>query len=106
MSLSEKLHPSRFTAMSGKMSAILGYVLGQSWTKPEIRELHVTCDGGLLARIDGDIGCNDFIGSLSDWEANLRRLFKVADVTPDEQREFAGLWREKVRDWREAMARA
>ncbi len=100
MPLTEKLHPSGFTAMSGKMSAILGFVLSQSWTNPEIQELHITSDGFLMARVDGDIGCNDFIGALSDWDSNLERLFEVAEVTPKERQEFAGLWRQRVQDWR------
>ncbi len=103
MPLTEKLHPTRFTAMSGKMSAILSYVLSQSWTDPGIQELHITSDGFLMARTDGDIGCNDFIGALADWDANLVRLFEVAEVTPEEQQEFAGLWRQRVRDWRAVL---
>lgn len=100
MPLTEKLHPSRFTAMSGKMSAILGFVLGQPWTDPQIQELHVTSDGFLMARVDGDIGCNDFIGAVSDWDSNLQRLFEVAEVTSEGRQEFAGLWRQRVKDWR------
>jgi len=100
MPLTEKLHPSRFTAMSGKMSAILSFVLNQSWTDPGIQELHVTSDGCLMARVDGDIGCNDFIGAVSDWDSNLQRLFEVAELTPEERQEFAGLWQTRVKDWR------
>ncbi len=36
MSLTEKLHPDRFTAMSPKMTAIIAYVLGEEWTEPHI----------------------------------------------------------------------
>jgi len=36
MTLGEKLHPDRFSAMSGKMAAIVGYVLGESWTQPRL----------------------------------------------------------------------
>ena len=118
MSLTDKLNPDNFTAlakskdlasaddciqsssMSGIMAAILGYILGETWSEPEIRELHVTADGFLLARRSGDIGCNDFIGGLGDWDANLRRLFEVAEVTTEEQQEFAELWQHKVIDWR------
>lgn len=98
--LSEKLHPSGFTSMSGKMSAILGFVLGETWSKPEIVELDITSDGCLLARESGDIGHNSFIGALADWKDNLSRLFTVAEITPEEQHEFDLLWRGKVKDWR------
>jgi hypothetical protein len=45
VSLASKLHPDRFSAMSGKMAAIVGYILGESWTEPEIVALSVTSDG-------------------------------------------------------------
>ena len=35
-SLSAKLHPSRFPGMSPLMAAIVGFVLGESFTHPEI----------------------------------------------------------------------
>lgn len=31
--------------MSGKMAAIVGYILGKSWTEPGISALSVTSDG-------------------------------------------------------------
>ena len=102
MSLTEKLHPSGFTEMGGRMAAILGFVLGEAWTSPEIAELDISADGFLLARQSGDIGHNSFIGALGDWKDNLRRLFEVAEVTASEQQEFNGLWAERVKDWRVA----
>lgn len=98
--LSVKLHPDRFSNMSGKMAGILGFVLGESWSKPKIAELHVTADGFLLARDSHDVGCNSFIGSISDWDANLSRLFSVAEVTPEEEKDFSDMWSAKVKDWR------
>lgn len=52
MSLADKLHPDRFTAMSGRMAAILGYILGESWTEPEIPYLSVTSDGCVTSEDD------------------------------------------------------
>lgn len=100
--LSEKLHPSGFTSMSGKMSAILGFVFGEVWTNPHITELDVTADGFLLARRSDDFFHNSFIGALGDWKQNLRKLFEVAEVTVSEQQEFNLLWDSKVKDWRTA----
>lgn len=100
MNLSDKLNPNRFTAMSGKMSAILGYVLGETWTEPEIRALHITVDGFLLARRNGDVGCNDFIGAMSDFTQNFTRLVEVADLDLTEILAFCDLWDSKVKDWR------
>jgi len=100
MNLTDKLNPNRFTAMSGKTAAILGYVLGESWSEPEIRALHVTIDGFLLVQRNGDVGCNDFIGTMSDFCQNAFRLFEVAEITPSEAKLFRALWQKKVKDWR------
>ena len=40
--LIEKLHPARFSDMSALMAAIVGYVLGESFTEPSIAELTVS----------------------------------------------------------------
>ena len=39
MSLAKKLHPSCFTAMSGKMAAIVAHIISQHWTDPAIAEI-------------------------------------------------------------------
>ena len=51
--LADKLHPNRFPGMSGRMAAIVGYILGEEWSRPRIAELVVTSDGWLLARTWG-----------------------------------------------------
>ena len=43
--LAAKLRPDRFTAMSGKMAAIVGYIVGERFSDPAISELVVTSDG-------------------------------------------------------------
>ena len=30
--LTERLHPRRFPGMSGKMAAVVGYILGEGWS--------------------------------------------------------------------------
>ena len=84
-SLSGKLNPTRFSDMSAKMAAIVGYILGLSFTDPKIAELVVTSDKMVLARQEGDCGCNDFIGNLSELESNWTSLLDVADLTEDER---------------------
>lgn len=44
-----KLRPDRFTARSGKMAAIVGYILDERFSDPAISELVVTSDGFGLA---------------------------------------------------------
>ncbi len=87
MTLIQKLHPTRFIGMSGKMAAIVGRILGQHWTSPAIAELVVTSDGHLLARNEGDCGFNNYIGIATDLEANWKRLLVAAGLTDAERQE-------------------
>ncbi|MEE9199155.1 MAG: hypothetical protein V3U26_05100 [Dehalococcoidia bacterium] len=101
--LATKLHPKGFTGMSGKMAAIVAYVLGEHWTEPELAELHVTSDGFVLARKAGDVGCNDWIGSAQDLERNVSNLLYAADVTPEERQKWEELYRLRITDWRNGV---
>jgi len=87
MTLIQKLHPTRFTAMSGKMAAIVACILGQNWTLPCIAELVITSDGHLLARHEGDCGFNNYIGLVVEFEANWKRLLVAAGLTAAERQE-------------------
>lgn len=89
--LVEKLHPRRFPGMSGKMAAILGYLLGEAWTDPALTDLCITSDGYLLGQEAGDVGMNAFLGAASDLAANLERLVELPEVglTADET---AAVW--------------
>lgn len=78
-SLQQKLNPRRFTEMSGKMAAIVGFLVGEDFTDPAIREICKTSDGFILARHEGDIGCNDFIGSFRELSDNWNRLIQAVE---------------------------
>lgn len=95
--LADKLHPERFTAMSGKMAAIVAYVLGERWTDRVINEIVVTSDGWVLAEQEGDVGANDMLGSEADLNRNLLTLIQAAGLTDDEIAEFGRLQRERIR---------
>jgi hypothetical protein len=95
--LTTKLHPSRFSAMSGKMIAIVAHIIGETWTEPAIAELVETSDGFILARHEGDFGCNDFLGSFGDLQANWGRLLDVAQLTMAERKEAGDLFQQAVR---------
>lgn len=73
MSLTAKLHPDRFTAMSPKMTAIIAYVLGEAWTDPHIGWMSVSSDG--YATTD-----SDFLGDAADLDRNIRKLLIAAVV--------------------------
>jgi hypothetical protein len=87
MTLEKKLHPARFTAMSGQMAAIVAHLIGCRWTSPAIAELVVTSDGHVLARHEGDCGHNHYLGPIENLEANWRRLLDAADLTTAERQE-------------------
>lgn len=87
MPLAQKLHPTRFTAMSGKMAAIVACILDQKWTAPSIAELTVTSDGHLLARNLWDCGFNNYLGTVADLEANWEGLLNAAGLTAVERQE-------------------
>ena len=79
-----KLRPDRFTAMSGRMAAIVGYILDEPFSEPAISELVVTSDGFVLAQTEGETGQNEMIGTEVDPNRNLLQLVEAAglnDVT-------------------------
>ena len=97
MTLTDKLHPDRFSEMSGKMAAIVGYILGESWTEPEIAALSVTTDGFVMTDAE-------FFGEAADLDRNLLNLLVAAEVTPEERVNFERLYRERVDDWRPVLS--
>lgn len=92
-SLVKKLNPNRFSAMSGKMAAIVGYVLGEEWTEPGIAWMSISSDGFVTTE-------SVFIGSAEDLEDNLTKLYQASGLTTPEIKEFNALYRSKVDDWR------
>ena len=108
--LAEKLDPRRFTAMSGKLAALLAYILGTDrWTTtPKIVEVSIDSGGNIVVGHAPGTG-----GSTGDWfggtaeelDRNLRRLFRVAGLTPAERRMFSRLRKQRVTDWRKVAAR-
>jgi len=75
--IKQALNPSRFPGMSNKMMAIVGYIIEKKFTSPAIEEMVVTSDGILMARVSGDIGCNDILGSVSDFKRNWDKLIHL-----------------------------
>ncbi len=98
--LTESLHPRRFPGMSGKMAAIVGYILGEVWSKPSIAEMVVTSDGFVLAQNEGHVGFNTIIGTAADLERNWNNLLRAAGLTGEERHEACERYRKTVRDYR------
>ena len=95
--LVEALHPRRFPGMSGRMAAVVGYILGRRWTRPRIAELVITSDGWVLARNAGHLGFDTIIGAAADLELNWNNLLRAAGLTGEERREAGELYRQAVR---------
>lgn len=83
--VAEKLHPHRFPRMSAKFAAVLGAMLGQTWTEPGLMELVITSDGFLLGRHEGEPTCKEFLGTESWLKENLAKLLDTPGVDLTEQ---------------------
>lgn len=88
--LVSKLNPD-VVQVSPKFRAILGCMLHQKWTEPELISMAMTSDGFLLGQHRGDIGMNDILGSRQDLERNLTGLAVVVELTKTETEALLGL---------------
>lgn len=94
--LKRKLHPSRFPEMSPLMAAIVGFVLGESFTDPEIAEITVSeAENLVYIRKVGGTGF-DGLQSLEDLRNNWNQLMDAAGLTDDERGQAVRLFGEKV----------
>lgn len=94
--LKKKLNPSRFPGMSPLMAAIVGFVLGESFTNPEIAEIAVSeAENLVYIRKVGGTGF-DGLQSIEDLRNNWNRLMDVAGLTPEERAEAVALFQKKV----------
>jgi hypothetical protein len=83
--LRRKLDPARVPRMSAMMRAIVAYIIGvERWANPPIRELTVTSDLFVLARVGDQIGFDTFGGSCTDLGRNWLSLLSAAGLTTDE----------------------
>jgi hypothetical protein len=94
--LIRKLDPRRFPGMSPLMAAVVGYVVGESFTNPEIAEITVSeAEGIVYFRKVGAVGF-DGLQSLEDLRNNWNRLLDVAGLTAEERHEAVQLFVTKV----------
>jgi hypothetical protein len=96
-SVTEKLHPKRFPKMSGRMAAIVAFLIDAQVTRPTIIEIVVTSDGFVLAGVDDEVGTNLLVGSYSDFVRNWRALIAaVAGLSKQEHIAAETLFASKV----------
>lgn len=106
--IAEKLDPRRFSAMSGKLAALLAYIIQTDrWTtNPVIAEACIDSSGNVMVRHEGGIGMEWFGGTASELMSNLNRLMKVAGLDQRERAAFNRLRRKAITDWRQVEERA
>jgi len=101
----QKLNPRRFSDMSPKMAAIVGFVVGKKYTRPGIASMYVTSDGFVIARPSVEsggtshAGHEQFIGTLSQLEDNWERLLDATELTIQERAVAERLF-QKISDFR------
>ena len=81
--------------MSPFMAAIVGYVLGESFTTPAIEELAVSETEGLVYIRQAGAAGFDGMQSL-DLRENWNRLLDAAGLTPEERTEAVRLFVARV----------
>lgn len=79
------------------MAAIVGYVLGESWSDPEITWLSVTADGVVLS--DAAL-----VGRATDLDRNILNMLLAADLSDGERADFERRYRDRVDDWRPVVS--
>jgi len=89
-----KLSPERFPNLSGKMAAVVGYILDEPFSEPAIASLSVTAEGLVLAQPEG--GHAEILGTQADLDRNLVSLVDAAGLDHDEVAEFGRLQRERI----------
>lgn len=70
--------------VSDHFQAILGCLVGESWTTPRLVEMVITPDGHLLGRCDDQLRFNAYLGSAEDLIRNIHGVAPVAGLDGDE----------------------
>jgi hypothetical protein len=74
----------RAVQVSDHFQAILGCLLGEDWTTPQLVEMVITPDGHLLGRCEGEASFNAFLGASEDLLRNIHGIVPVAELDGDE----------------------
>lgn len=74
----------RSVQVSDHFQAILGCLLEEDWTTPQLVEMVVTSDGHLLGRCNGEAEFKAFLGEVDDLIRNIHGVAPVAELDGDE----------------------
>ena len=94
-----KLDPRRFRGMSGKMAAIVRYILdAPPMTDPWIAGISITSDGFVILRpaSDGGMLHDEFLGGAPEFDDNVVRLLQTAGLLADELDLFLEMYAARV----------
>lgn len=94
MTLKARLHPSTLRT-SPRMSAVLAFALGESWTNPTIDSMTITSDGIVLTQQG-----NCVFSSFAELEDNYNGALRTVDATDAERAAFWSAFFAKASDWR------
>jgi hypothetical protein len=101
--LAERINPLKYNC-SPLMAAIVGAIIGHDYGARgprggKLTGISITSDGFVIASTTShDSGA--FIGTASNFTRNLQQLLLDANLTAEEQKLFATLYREHVSYWR------
>lgn len=95
--LSRKLHPSRFPGMSPFMAAVVGYVLSENFTEPEVAEIVVSENENIVYIRQVGSAKFDGLQSMVDLRRNWNALMDAADLTAEERAEAVELFAARIR---------
>ena len=101
MTLAEQLNPGKVRT-SGKFTAILAFLLDETWTDPAITEMCITSDGIVMAGNEEDPFMNEMIGRADELDSNLRGLASTCALSPADTDDLLGRVATHVTDWRHA----
>jgi hypothetical protein len=74
----------RSIEVSDHFQAILGCMLNEDWTTPQLVEMVITSDGHLLGRCDGESSFKAFLGASENLIRNIHGVASVAELDGDE----------------------
>ena len=74
----------RDVQVSDHFQAILGCLLGEDWTTPQLIEMVITPDGHMIGRCDGEAAFKAFLGASADLIKNNHGVAPVAKLDGDE----------------------
>lgn len=81
--IARKVDPAHLR-VSPRFTAVLAYLVGETWTDPAIVDMTITSDGIVMLATTDDPLFDEILGDRSDLERNIRGVADVVGLTTDE----------------------